>query len=223
MPRIARVSVGNTIYHVINRSNGRVKIFDTDKDYQHFEHLLEEGVTDTGMRILAYCVMPNHFHLILYPHLDGEMGDFMRWLTTTHVRQRRVQTKSIGTGHLYQGTYKSFPVETDRYLQTLIRYVEQNPLRARLVKRAEDWQWSSVWRREKGSAKQRELLAPLPTELPPDYLEWVNTGLTKDTLSSIRNSVNKGKPYGSDAWTDAMVEKFGLESTTRKPGRPRRV
>ncbi len=117
MPRIARVSVGDTIYHVINRSNGRVRIFDSDDDYKHFESLLQEGRELIDMRILAYCIMPNHWHLVLYPKKDTDMGEFMRWITTTHVRQRRVQTKSVGHGHLYQGTYKSFPVQTDRYAQ----------------------------------------------------------------------------------------------------------
>ena len=223
MPRIARVAVGDTLYHVINRSNGRVRIFNTDKDYQHFESLLEEGKELIDMRILAYCIMPNHFHLVLYPKKDGDMGEFMRWVTTTHVRQRRVQTNSIGHGHLYQGTYKSFPVQTNEYAQYLMCYVEQNPLRAKLVKRAEDWQWGSLWRRERGTSKRKKLLSEFPIELPHDYLKLVNTIPDEEFLGTIRMSVNKGTPYGSHLWISRMVEKFGLGSTLRGPGRPKKV
>ena len=124
MPRMNRVAVGDVIYHVINRANGRVRIFNTDKEYQHFESLLLEAAALTDMRLLAYTIMPNHWHLVLYPKKDTDMKDFMHWLTTTHVRQRRAKTKSIGHGHLYQGTYKSFPIEEDQHLTTVIRYVE---------------------------------------------------------------------------------------------------
>ncbi len=223
MPRLARVAVGGMPYHVINRSNGRVAIFRDKKEYQHFESLLQEGVEFIGMRILAYCIMPNHWHLVLYPEHDGDLSEFMRWVTTTHVRQRRTQTNSVGDGHLYQGTYKSFPIETDRHLQTVIRYVEQNPLRAKLTTRAEDWQWSSLWRREQGVESQKKLLAPLPTQLPDNYLESVNSLLRGDDLDRLRYSVTKGAPYGTQDWTDEIVHKYRLGSTLRGPGRPRSV
>ena len=132
MPRQARIAAGNVIYHVINRANGRVQIFNKDTDYQHFEELLLEAKELTGMRILSYCIMPNHFHLLLYPETDMQLSDFMSWLTSTHVRQYRTRTKSIGYGRLYQGRYKSFPVQSNTYLTTVIKYVEQNPLRAKL-------------------------------------------------------------------------------------------
>lgn len=221
MPRMNRVAVGDTVYHVLNRANARAQMFHTDKDYKHFESLLLEGVELIGMRILSYCIMPNHWHLVLYPHNDGDMSEFMRWVTTTHVRQRRTETKSIGDGHLYQGTYKSFPIETDFHLTTVIRYVEQNPLRAKLVTRAEEWQWSSRYRRQRNSKEDQKLLAPLPTELPVNYLESANTILGDDELEQVRYSLTKGAPYGGTAWVGDMVEKYNLGSTLRGPGRPR--
>lgn len=221
MPRMNRLAVGDTIYHVLNRANGRVQIFHTDEDYQHFESLLLEGVALAGMRILAYCIMPNHWHLVLHPHNDGDMSEFMRWVTTTHVRQRRTKTKSVGDGHLYQGTYKSFPIETDHHLHTVIRYAEQNPLRAKLVTRVEDWQWSSLYRRQRNNREDQKLLAPLPTELPVNYLESVNTILSKDDVEQVRHSIVKGTPYGSANWIGEMVEKYNLGSTLRSPGRPK--
>lgn len=221
MPRQARVAVADVVYHVINRANGRLPIFHQDKDYQHFEALLQEAKDLTDMRILSYCIMPNHWHLMLYPHTDTVLGEFMSWLTSTHVRQYRTKTETIGYGHLYQDRYKSFPVESNEYCQTLIRYVEQNPLRAKLVTRAEDWPWSSLWRREKGSAAQQRLLAPLPIDLPSDYLTSVNEILNEETLGELRGSVNKGKPYGKDEWVETMVKKFDLAHTVRGAGRPR--
>lgn len=220
MPRQARVSVADTVYHVINRANGRVQIFNSDEDYKHFEELLLEAKELTDMRIIAYCIMPNHWHLVLYPHTDSVLGEFMSWLTSTHVRQYRTRTKTIGYGHLYQDRYKSFPVETDNYCNTLVRYVEQNPLRAKLVHRAEEWQWSSLWRREKGG-KTEKLLSSLPTELPDNYLKSVNEIFTDEQIETIRQSVNKGKPFGTDRWVNELVDRFGLEHTMRGPGRPK--
>jgi len=223
MPRTNRVSVGNIVYHVINRTNGRVCLFKEDKDYKHFESLLKEARDLTDMRILSYCLMPNHFHLVLYPKKDNDLSEFMRWLTTTHVRQVRVLTGSVGHGHLYQGTYKSFPVEGDKHLVDLIRYVEQNPFRAGLVKKAQDWLWSSLYIRKYGTSGQKKILDELPTELPHNYLSSVNEIYDSEKLSRLRNSITKGLPYGSDKWTDSMVEKFNLVATTRGVGRPKRV
>ena len=223
MPRMNRIAIGDTIYHVINRANGRATIFKSAEDYTHFESLLEEAKELLDMRILAYCIMPNHWHLVLYPRNDGDMSEFMRWLTTTHVRQYRVASESIGGGHLYQGTYKSFPVEKSAYLSTLIRYVEQNPLRAKLVKRAEDWKYSSLYRRMKGTAKQKKLLTKLPIELPHQYVKEVNTISDEETLLKIRNSVQRGTPYGKDRWVEKFVSAHQMESTVRVPGRPRKA
>lgn len=202
-----RIALGDIVYHVLNRGNSRHTIFATEKDYEHFETLLEEAKELLDMRILAYCLMPNHWHLVLYPRKDKDLSEFMRWLTTTHARQYRVKTKSIGHGHLYQGSYKSFPVEEDSYLTTVIRYVEQNPLRANLVIRAQDWKYSSLHRRLNGSPKQKKLLAKLPTTLPHDYLNEVNRLYNKDELTDIRKSVQKGIPYGDEKWATQFARK----------------
>lgn len=221
MPRQARVSVANVIYHVINRANGRTTIFHNEKEYCHFISLVKEARDLTDMRILGYCIMPNHWHFILYPKTDTQLSEFMSWLTSTHVRQYRTKTKTIGYGHLYQDRYKSFPVETNEYLQTLIRYVEQNPLRAKIVKRAEDWIWSSLYVREKESDRAKKLLAELPFDLPINYLESVNDSMNKESLELVRVSVNKGTPYGKDGWVKEMVTTHGLVHTTRGKGRPK--
>ena len=222
MPRQARISVADVVYHVINRSNGRVPIFYTDKDYKHFESLLQEAKDLTDMRILSYCIMPNHWHLVLYPRTDTNLTEFMGWLTSTHVRQYRTRTNTIGYGHLYQDRYKSFPAEANEYCQTLIRYVEQNPLRAKLVTKAEEWQWSSLWRREKGNEKAKKLLSSLPIDLPSNYLDSVNKVFKNDELETLRNAVNKARPFGRDGWVSNMVEEHNLGHTMRERGRPRK-
>ena len=223
MPRLARIDLADHIYHVINRANGRLQIFNTKEDYILFEKLLTEAKALTDMRILAYSIMPNHWHLILQPRKDGDLGLFMHWLSTSHTRHVHVNTKTIGSGHLYQGRYKSFFVETDQYLLTLIKYVERNPVRAKLVRQCENWQWGSAWRRIHGVPKQQKLLDVSPTIFPHGYLRWINSSEKEDDLKVIRNAVNRGVPYGNERWVDSMVKKHHLETTLRLPGRPRKT
>ncbi|MFC1751738.1 transposase [Patescibacteria group bacterium] len=166
MPRIGRVDVGNKVYHVINRANACVRIFDNDADYKQFESILEEAVEKFNMRLLAYCIMPNHFHFVLYPENNGELSKFMGWLTNTHTRRWHTAKEKIGQGHLYQGRYKSFLCQENNYLITLLRYVERNAKRAKLVRKAEDWKWSSVWRREFGTIQQKKILSSWPMKIP---------------------------------------------------------
>lgn len=222
MPRITRIDVGDVVYHAINRANARMQIFETAEDYLFFEKVLEEAKEKFDMRILAYCIMPNHWHLILYPKKNGDLQKFMGWLSMTHTQRWHSHHKTAGSGHLYQGRYKSFLVETDQYLLQLFRYVERNALRAKLVKKAENWEWSSLYRRENGSAEQKKLLSEWPIDIPKDYLYLVNEPHTNTEMEALRYCVNKGKPYGSEQWTNKMIDAFKLESTLRGRGRPKK-
>lgn len=123
---MARVDVGGEVYHVLNRANARVQIFDNNKDYKKFEEVLEEAVNEYDMPLLAYCLMPNHWHLVLHPKADGDMQKFMSWLTNTHTRRWHVAKETVGQGHLYQGRYKSFIIQQDNHLLTVLRYIERN-------------------------------------------------------------------------------------------------
>jgi putative transposase len=223
MVRVARTDVGDHVYHVLNRAVGRLTIFDTDQDYQRFIHLLEEAKEMTDMRILAYVIMPNHWHLLLYPEEDGDMGTFMHWLTNAHTRRVHALTETIGTGPLYQGRYKSFMAKTDAHLLTVLKYIERNPVRARLVKGAQDWQWGSAWLRQHGTKKQKTLLSDPPVALPHNYRLWLNTPDSAKDLEDLRESVNRGAPYGNHSWVKQMVDKHKLHSTVRKPGRPAKI
>lgn len=222
MPRVARVDVGEEVYHVINRANGHLQIFNTDDDYRLFEKLLLETKEITDMRILSYVVMPNHWHLVLYPRNDGNLQTFMHKLSNAHTRKVHARTNTNGSGHLYQGRYKSFLVDSNNYLLAVIKYVERNAVRAKLVRRCEDWRWGSAWLRIHGTVKQKKLLDELPTDLPDDYMKWINTTDRDDDLKTIRTSVNKNVPYGRDTWVERMVSKHHLESTLRSPGRPKK-
>lgn len=219
MGRSPRVDVGGYTYHILNRANARLPIFFQEEDYVLFEEILREGVKKYDMRLVAYCLMPNHFHLVLYPKNDGDIQQFMQWVTLTHTQRWHISQNTTGTGHLYQGRYKSFLVETDSHLLSVIRYVERNPLRAKLVKKAENWRFSSLfW---KHTQKTQDFLSEWPICEPAEYLTFVNTSITGSELEEIRTSIRKGKPYGKEAWMNKKIEEFYLHTVTRGVGRPK--
>ena len=174
MPRAPRIDVGEYVYHVINRANARMPIFRTDKDYKLFEELLVEAQELFGMRIMAYTIMPNHWHLLLNPEEDGAIGIFMHWLTTSHATRYHAMHKTIGGGHVYQGRYKSFLVDTDNYFLAVLKYIERNPARAKLVREPEAWRWGSAYRRISGTKEEKRLLTPPIVPLPRPYQKWIN-------------------------------------------------
>lgn len=196
MPRMSRIAIGDYVYHVLNRATGRKTIFETPADYKEFEQLLVDAKEQFDMRILAYAIMPNHWHLLLYPRGDHDMATFMRWLSTTHARHFRIKTESVGDGHLYQGRYKSFIIDTDAHLLTVLKYIERNPARAKLVKLPEEWKWGSAHRRIHGTKKEKALLDPSPVSLPYRYREWINSPEHTEDIKSVRFSVNRAVPFG---------------------------
>lgn len=158
MPRTGRASVGGLCYHVINRGNVRAEAFRKPEDYAAFRGLLREAADRTRMRLLAYCVMPNHFHLALWPRADGDLGRVMQWLLTAHVRRYHRHYQS--SGHVWQGRFKAFPIQRDEHLLTVLRYIERNPLRAGLVARVENRLWSSA--RKRSGAEFWVATSPVP-------------------------------------------------------------
>ncbi len=126
MGRPRRAAQGGLVYHTLNRANARLTIFEDEGDFIAFERILAEAVTRYGMRLLAYCVLPNHFHLLLWPRGDGDLSQFMQWLTLTHTQRWHAHHQSAGSGHLYQGRFKSFPVQSDDHFLAVCRYVERN-------------------------------------------------------------------------------------------------
>jgi putative transposase len=221
MPRIKRITKGGIAYHVINRANGRLRIFNKDLDFIAFENILAEGIERFGMRVCGYCIMSNHWHLVLWPKTDDAMPDFMGWITLTHVKRWHVAHGTVGIGHLYQDRYKSFPVQSGwHYLKTM-QYVESNPLRAGLVETAADWRWSSFAHRFE-SAKPFKL-DPGPILLPKNWQEHVNVVADEKERAELRNCIKRGCPYGKKDWVDKTAAELKLESTLRNRGRPRKL
>lgn len=215
MPRSARASAGGYCYHVINRGNARAAVFHKDEDYAAFLRVVAEAGLRTPMRVIAYCLMPNHFHLVLWPRGDGDLSRWMQWLLTAHAR--RYLCHYGGGGHVWQGRFKAFPIQEDEHLLTVIRYVERNALRAGMVERAEDWPWSSL---RGGSTPP---LDPGPTPRGPGWREHVNAPMTEAELAALRTSLHRDRPYGTESWTTATAARLGLESSLRPRGRPPRT
>jgi putative transposase len=224
MPRRARSIVGGLIYHVLNRSNGRTTLFRKAADYEAFARTLTEAHERLPLRILSFCLMPNHWHFVVWPlrGADDQVSEFFRWLTLTHTQRWHAHHHTSGTGHLYQGRFKSFPIEQDEHFYTVARYVERNPLRAHLVDRAEQWRYGSLWLRSAGTTAEQALLADWPLPLPRQWVAYVNQPQTEAEADAVRRSIRKGAPFGSDAWTRRTVERLGLEHTQRPRGRPRK-
>jgi len=222
MARSLRTDIGGEIYHVLNRSNAKVQIFDNADDYSLFEKILEQAVEKYSVKLYAYCVMPNHWHILLKTKNDGDLSKFMSWLTNTHTRKWHSVKGTTGEGHLYQGRYKSFICQDNHYFLTLARYIERNAKKANLVVNAEDWRWTSIWRRTKGSSYHTRILSPWILDPPEDYLSFLNEPQTQSEEESIKNSIKKGSPYGNKNWITRTAQKFNLQSTLRNSGRPKK-
>ena len=223
MPRAARNTPAGFVYHVLNRGVGRRQIFDKPDDYEAFEEILEETLETCPMQLCGYCLMPNHWHLVLWPEADDDLARFMQRLTITHVTRWQRHRRRVGYGHLYQGRYKSFPVETEDYFYRVVRYVERNALRANLVAKAEAWQWSSLARYYHSARDQKRILNKWPVPRPRDWQQRVQKALTDVELSAIQRSIVLGRPYGTDGWTEATAKTLGLEFTMRNRGRPKKT
>ena len=131
------------VFHVMNRGAARMQLFEKLSDYQAFDLVLRETLAESPMRICSYAVMPNHWHLLLWPERDGELAAFMQRLTITYARRWQQHRGYAGLGHVDQGRYNSFSVESDEHFWVVARYIERNALRASLVLRAEEWRWST--------------------------------------------------------------------------------
>ena len=220
MPRPLRTAPGGFVYHVLNRASGKRTIFHHDRDYLAFERVLAEAQERIPMRILAWCLMPNHWHLLLWPLQDGDLSSYMRLVTLTHTQRLHACRGSAGTGQVYQGRFKSFVVQNDPHLFAVLRYVEANALSGKLVQRAEDWRWGSLWRMQRGMQHQSPRLADSPVCRPSDWLSYVNQAAEPVECHAVRCCARRGCPYGDEAWVRVTAEQLGLQATLRDRGRP---
>lgn len=218
MPRNSRLLVAGGHYHVINRGNNRSSLFPEPSDYAAFVRLMAQAQSRIRLSILAACVMPNHFHLVVSQQGNHDISRWMHWLLTTHSHRHHLRFGS--SGRVWQGRFKAFPIERDGHLLTVMRYVERNALRAGLVERAEQWAWGSLaWR---GAGSAGALLAKPPVTLPCDWAQRVNAPQSAEEVAALRSCVNHQRPFGDDAWVEDQSQRMGRGPAARRRGRPRK-
>ena len=210
MPRIPRGQVAGHAYHVLNRGNGGAAVFHKEGDYTAFLDLLATAKTKYSVTLLGFCLMPNHFHLVVQPLTEAALSPFMQWWMTSHVRRYHRHYRSHG--HVWQGRFKSFPIQEDGHLLTVLRYVLRNPVRAGLVEHTSQWPWSSLHR--------PHLTDPSPIPLPEEWTTWIDQPLFDHDLTALRTCVNRQQPFGAPEWQQRLAPTLGLESTLRRRGRP---
>jgi putative transposase len=224
MPRHARVITGGYVYHVLNRANGRLRLFRKNADFAAFEQILAETQARSPLRLLAYTLMGNHWHFVVWPRRGQgqQVAEFFRRLTVTHAQRWHAHHATSGMGHVYQGRFKSFPVASDEHLRAVLRYVERNPLRAGLVSRAEAWRWGSLYRRSNTAIEPAIELTDPPIALGSSWRTYVNRPQTEAELVAIRLCAVRGQPYGNETWRAKVARQLNLEHTLRPRGRPRK-
>ncbi|HEU4589595.1 MAG TPA: transposase [Steroidobacteraceae bacterium] len=218
MPRTARFIVANYCYHVLNRANKKARIFHSPADYEQFLALVHLAQQRVHVPILAACVMPNHFHLVMRPTHADDLARWMQWAFTTHVRWHHAKYDT--TGRLWQGRFKAFLIQQDHHLLTVMRYVERNALRAKLAERAEDWRWGSLaWRAARHPPVD---ISESPVPLPGYWRHLVNEPQTSAELEEIRTCVNRQRPFGEPRWVEDQARALGIEQSLKPFGRPRK-
>jgi putative transposase len=188
VPRSLRILPAHCVAHALNRGNDKKALFDVAEDFEDFLELVRVAKAKCTIRILAYCLMLNHWHFILWPRTGDDVSNFFEVLETTHAKRRRWQTGTIGYGHVYQDRYKAFVINHDRYYYTAMSYVEGNAMRAGLVTRSQDWRWSSLYERR---LNPRGILDEGPLPLPHDWSDLVDEGLSNTVVDDIRGLIRK--------------------------------
>ncbi len=192
MPRPPRTCPDFVPEHIVNRGNLRAPIFRCAEDYLGFVGALTEAAERTVVRLVAFCLMPNHWHLVLWPFRGNEISAYMQIAMNLHLRDLLKRHGTAGSGHVYQGRFKNHPIGDDRHFLNVCRYVEANPRAAGLVERAEDWPWSSLSLR--GPAEEIDILAPWPMPRPKDWLQWVNRPLGVHPIPELKLLARRRRP-----------------------------
>lgn len=222
MARRKRVCPRGEVFHVLNRAVARLTIFEKPADYDAFLRVLDETWALVPLPIFAMVLMPNHWHFVVRPTTDDQVSDFFRRLTVMHTMRYHAHYKTGGTGHLYQGRFKSFPIQSDEHLLIAMRYVERNPVRANFVELADEWQWGSAYARQQPADQFRWLATPVDPSLPRQWRAWVNKAESERELDALRHCIQRGLPFGDERWIKSSTVRLSLESTTRSRGRPRK-
>lgn len=226
MPRPLRPVDDGLIYHVIDRGNNRQNVFHKDADFKAFLKALGDLKERKPFRLYGYCLLNNHFHLLLQP-LETSISRIMQSLLVSHTQRYHKHHRS--GGHVWQGRFKSPVIQNDEHLLTVLRYIEANPVRAKLVARADDYAWSSYLAH--GLGRPDPLLDRLITyeELSPQAAsrqrKWsalVHRPIEESRSAAIRRSSATGLPYGRPWWVERLAQRLDLDLTIRPRGRPRK-
>jgi putative transposase len=212
---MARVVVPGYPHHVTQRGSRRQRTFFSDSDYRYYISLLAEFSSKTGSGIWAYCLMPNHVHLVIVPaHEDGLRAT----LSQVHRRYtRHVNAREGWRGHLWQERFHSFPMD-ERHLMTAVRYVENNPVAARLCTRPEQWPWSSARAHLAGQDDDVVATAPM-LERVADWQAYLDGDPTTQAETElIRRHSRTGRPLGGDAFIRRLEVLTGRSLMRSKPG-----
>ncbi len=228
MPRLPRPVADGLLYHALNRGNNRGAVFDTAEDYKTFLHALGQTQRRYPFRLHGYCLMTNHFHLLIAPEPGVSISRILQSLTVAHTWHYH---KGQGTsGRVWQGRFKSPVIQDDDHALVVLRYIEANPLRAGMVSDLAAYPWSSYGAH--GLGRNDPLLSPLPVwqtlrrgdaERQAWWRRWAHTPLTEKELSAVRRSVVSGRPYGGEAWVKATAAAIGFRLEQRPRGRPRKA
>jgi len=222
MPRLARTVFAGVPHHITQRGNRREDVFYVEEDYKTYLEWLSHYSQQHQLEILAYCLMTNHIHLVAVPADEGSMQQVLKPL---HMRYaQRINRIRKWKGHFWQGRYFSSPMD-ECYMWSTIRYVERNPVRARMVSKAEDYPWSSAashcgWVADSvlSSHPQWKKL----TEHVDDWSAWLAEGDDPSELTIIRRNIEKGLPCGSELFVKNLEKMLGRSLQFRQQGRPRR-
>jgi len=219
MPRQARDVAVGYIYHVLNRGNRKQTVFHKEKDYSVFLELIKIAKEKFPIKIFAYCLMPNHYHFALMPLQVDHLSKWIHWLTTVHARRYHYHYQT--SGHIWQGRFKNIIVQDDHHLDTVLKYIERNPIRAGLVKSAWNWPWSSY--RECQGEKLNDLLDEQPVKLQMGWKEFVTSPIETTELDNLRKCIKQQFPYGDEKWKHEVSQQLGIQCFMKPRGRPKKL
>jgi len=214
MARLARVVAPGVPHHVTQRGNRRQQTFFSDDDYQVYLDLLSERCALAGVEIWAYCLMPNHVHLIAVPSSEEALR---QGIGEAHRRYTRHVNFTKGwKGYLWQGRFASFPMD-ETHLLAAARYIELNPVRAGICRSAEEYPWSSVHLHKTGKNKGVFKARPL-LDIVGSWRDFLGAGLTEKELAELRGHENTGRPAGSENFIKELENRLGRQLQKGKPG-----
>lgn len=218
MPRRLRHTLKGVVFHVMNRAVRGTTIFDTQRDFDAFASIVREGLSKSTVEVLSYQVLDNHWHFVMMCDRVADLSTLMHWVEGTHANRWAGAHKARGRGYVYQGRFKSVPVQTNHSLIRVCRYVERNALRKNLVAAAEHWTWGSLHARCKNSHPIP--LSEWPIPQPSNWIELVNTPQTEKELADLRRRIQRNQPIGSATWQKAVAPFLGM--TMAPIGRPKK-